>query len=286
MKKILSLVFLSGASFLTFAQTQVPNADFENWSEVKPAYAFYAPDKWNSGANCGSVGNGTESCQFLIGRTTDAQSGKYALKHFDSNPTGSHVNYGTYGNFDDNFSSPAFSGRPTSATFYYKYTTDDKQEMNVSFLLYTGSLVGTNEQIGAAKFTFSEPVNSYQKVTINFTYLTSSTPTNILITSDYTSHPATALDTLTLDNFVFNYGTATDVTNPNSPDYFSLVVSNKNITTSKTISNAVIVDLTGRKVVSFNDESENFNVSQLKTGIYIFTGMVNSTPFTRKVLIE
>jgi|GEM_PF-2283666 len=288
MKKILqstALLLLTGS---LFAQTQVPNPDFENWTLFKPAYNFYAPDSWSDGSACASATGGTESCEFFIQRTTDAQSGTYALAHFDVNPVGTtDINYSSFGNFGEGFSTPAFTGRPTSVSFYYKYATDDNQPMSITFLLYTGDLLGSYTPIGQAEYDFSTIQSTYKKVDVNFTYLSVSSPTNILITSDYGGDsPATALDTLKWDNIAFNYATTTGVTDASSPDYFTVAVTNNVLTTSKDINQATLTDLAGRKVATFNQEASVFHLEQLKTGLYILTGDVNGTPFSRKIVIE
>lgn len=283
MKKLLQLLGLTIVSTTVFAQQQVPNPSFENWSLYKPAYNFYAPDNWESGATCATV-SGNESCAFSIQRTTDAQSGQYALKHFTSNPSGTHVNYGTYTNLDDALSTPTFTGRPTSVSFYYKYTSDNAEQMEIYFMLFSGNIFSPTK-VAEGTYTFSANETTYRRVDLNLTYLTSGTPTNIFISSDYTNTPTTALDTLTWDNIVFNY-VATDVTDKSSPDYFTVSTINKNLTTSREINTVKVLDYTGREVANFDNASTNFNLTQLKSGMYILTGTVNENPFSRKIIIE
>ena len=287
MKKILSFLFLTGASVTLFAQTQVPNPDFENWTLLKPAYNYYAANDWSDGSACASLNGGTEQCQFVNRRTTDAQSGTYAIQYFDIKAQfGPNINTLPFWNLDGNFNGPPFTGRPTSASFYYKYKTDDNQPMSINFDLYTGDLMGNSNIIGSAKFEFSTVQNTYKKVDVSFTYASSASPTNIYIHCDYSVNPKTALDTLTLDNIILNYSTATDVTDPTSPDYFTVAVSNKIISTSKSINNATIIDLTGRRAAAFSGQENTFNIEQLRSGIYILMGIVNDTPFSRKIIIE
>lgn len=285
MKKLLQLLGFVALSSSTFAQTQVPNSDFENWSLEKPAYDFYAPDNWSDGAGCASINDGTESCQFFIARTTDAQSGKYALKHFDQTPKfGTNTSYSTYSNAGAGFSTPAFTGRPTSVSFYYKYTSDDAQPMEIYFHLFSGDIFDPTT-VAEGTYSFSANQTTYKKIDLPLIYSSNGDPTNIFISSDYTQKPTTALDTLTWDNIVFNY-TTTDVTDKSSPDYFTVSTNNKVLSTSRDINTVTILDYTGKTVASFNTASSNFNVSQLKTGMYILTGMVNENPFSRKIIIE
>lgn len=288
MKKILQLLGFAVLSSSVFAQTQVPNADFENWTLFKPAYNYYSANDWSDGSACVSVNGGTETCQFVNRRTTNAQSGTYALQHFDiaytSGPT-TGVNALPFWNLDDNFNGVAFTGRPTSVSFYYKYTTDDNEPMSIEFSLYSGSLMSNPTIIGTATFNFSTVQATYKKIDLNITYTSSATPTNIFIKSDFDGSPATALDTLTWDNIVFNY-VATDVTDKSSPDYFTVSTGNKILSTSREISQVAIMDCTGRSVASYNKTANSFDVAQLKTGMYILTGMVGETPFSRKIVIE
>jgi hypothetical protein len=290
MKKILQLLGLTIISSSAFAQTQVPNADFENWTLYKPAYNYYAANDWSDGAACLTPQGGTESCQFVNRRTTNAQSGTYALQHFDiayTSQGGSGVNALPFWNLDETFNGVAFTGRPTSVSFYYKYTTDDNEPMSIDFTLYSGDFLSDATLIGTASFEFSTVQSTYKKVDLDFTYTSTDVPTNIFIKSDFSgsSTPKTALDTLTWDNIVFNY-TTTDVTDKSSPDYFTVSTSNKVLSTSRDIHAVTILDYTGRTVASFENTSSNFDVAQLKTGIYILTGTINTTPFSRKIIIE
>lgn len=288
MKKILQLLGFAVLSSSVFAQTQVPNADFENWTLFKPAYNYYAANNWSDGSACVSVNGGTESCQFVNRRTTNAQSGTYALQHFDiafGSGSSAGVNALPFWNLDDNFNGVPFTGRPTSVSFYYKYSTDDNEPMSIEFMLYSGSLLGDPTTVAVATYDFSTTQNTYKKIDLDFTYLSTETPTNIFIKSDFPGSPATALDTLTWDNIVFTY-TTTDVTDKADPDYFTVSAANKVLTTSRDINTVAILDYTGRTVASFKNASSNFDVAQLKAGIYILTGMVNTTPFSRKIVIE
>lgn len=288
MKKFLQLLGFAVLSSSVLAQTQVPNATFENWSLYKPAYNYYAANDWSDGAACASVNGGTESCQFVNRRTTDAQSGTYALQHFDiafSAGTSSGVNTLPFWNLGENFEGHAFSGRPTSVSFYYKYATDDNEPMAIDFTLYTGKLFDKPTEIATATFEFSTVQSTYKKVDLIFTYTSSETPTNIFIMSDFTGDPETALDTLTWDNIVFNYG-ATDVTDKSNPDYFTVSTDNKVLSTSREINQVAIMDYTGRSVATYNRTANSFDVAQLKAGMYILTGMVDTTPFSRKIVIE
>jgi len=287
MKKLLQTFSLALLSSSILAQTQVPNADFENWTLYKPNYNYYAASNWSNGAACASVNGGTEQCQFVNRRTTDAQSGTYAIQYFDLKPAfGPNINTLPFWNVNSNFTTPAFTGRPTSVSFYYKYDTDDNQPMIINFKLYSGSLSNPTD-IGSATFEFSADQSTYKKVDLVFDYVSSSAPTNIYIDCDFPddSKPTTAFDTLTWDNIVFNY-VATDVTDKSSPDYFTVSTINKNLTTSREINTVKILDYTGREVANFDNASTNFNLAQLKTGIYILTGTINENPFSRKIIIE
>ncbi len=290
MKKILQLIALTIVSSSVFAQMQVPNADFENWTLFKPAYNYYRANDWSTGELCITPQGGTETCEFFNRRTTAAQSGTYALQHFDgayTSPGGSGVNALPFWNLDQTFNGPAFTGRPISVSFYYKYNTDDNEPMTIDFTLYSGSFLSSPTIVGTASFEFSAVQSTYKKVDLNFTYVSPLTPTNIFIKSDFngSGNPKTALDTLTWDNIVFNY-TTTDVTDKSSPDYFTVSTTNKVLATSRDINSVVILDYTGKAVASFKNTSSNFDVSQLTTGIYILTGMVHTTPFSRKIVVE
>ncbi|HVD99119.1 MAG TPA: hypothetical protein VNB90_13005 [Cytophagaceae bacterium] len=280
----LTLLFL-GISTSLFAQTQVPNADFESWTLDKPAYNFYAPDHWDDGAACVSAG-GPEACEFTIMRTTDAHGGSYAVAQFTID-NGTDADYQSFTDLagDATFNGPAFTGRPVSMTFYYKYRTNDNQPMTVSAYLYTGINVVSGTIVGTATYSIT-PQASYTQAEATFTYISSDTPERIFINSDYDQDPVDGLDTLKLDDFAFTYSTTSVQEIDATKNGLAISVSNKTLTSSKLIGHVVLTDLTGKVAISFDSELTEASLNNLKTGLYILTGTLNEQPFTRRILVD
>jgi hypothetical protein len=279
MKKLLSIFFLVVSTF-SYGQTTISNPDFEDWYLYKSSYSFYAPTGWSDGSACASAG-GPEVCEFYIKRITDAQSGQYAIAHFNVE-NGSNVDYLTFSNTGANFSVPAFTGRPTSFSFYYKYSTDDNQPMSIGVTLMTGTLDNPGF-IGQGEYDFSTQVGAYTKVTQKITYFSSSSPTGIFINFDYSSTPATAFDTLKVDNLTLNYPTG--VNDPSSLDEFNVTIINKQLISSLPMDNISLYDLTGSVITSVANTSSELDLSSMKSGMYLLKSEVNGIPVVKKIYV-
>jgi len=280
MKKLLSIISLVVSTF-SYGQTTISNPDFEDWYLHKPAYNFYAPTGWSDGSAC-AYGQGPEECEFYIKRITDAQSGQYAIAHFDVD-NGTDADYSTFSNMNGTFTPPSFTGRPSSFSFYYKYSSDDNQPMSITVTLITGSLDNNPTFIGQGMYEFSTPVGAYTKVTQKITYFSSSAPTGISIDFNYSSTPTTAYDTLKVDNIVLNYPTG--VSDPTILDELSVSVVNKNLISSLPLENVRLFDIHGSVIASQGNSSNELDLSSIKSGMYIVKAEVNGIPVVKKIYV-
>ncbi|WMJ72337.1 T9SS type A sorting domain-containing protein [Cytophagaceae bacterium ABcell3] len=206
MKKLL-LLFLC-ISFYGHAQTQMPNSDFEHWYQPEENFEFNAPVDWRPAINCVTVEGGEENCATYMDKSTDAQSGQYAMAYFNTESEDIHgdmaVSFSPYLNIADDFQFIPFIGRPTSVSFHYKYSTDDNQPMEITFLTVKGDLVDY-DSVAVAVYNFSEPKSAYTEVNMDLEYVSDDDPSGIFFAISYPSNPTTAFDTLTMDNIRFHY---------------------------------------------------------------------------------
>ena len=281
MKFIFCAVSALTLSLSAFSQEQLNNGGFESWTLYKPAYTFYAPDEWTDGSSCATVGNNPEQCSFRQGRTTDAHSGSYAVMLFDSQGSSS-VNYSTLSSYA-NSKAPAFTGRPTSVSYYYKYITDDNQPVKTEVLLFTGSVFSPT-LIGSGAYTTSTSVDQYTKVTFEITYASSSAPTNILFKSSFTPKPTTPNDTIKLDDIVFNYS-ITEVGVEFATNFTARIIGDK-LVCSQALAQLSILDLSGKVVAAYSGLENSFNISNLESGIYILQGFNDNAVVSKKIVIQ
>ncbi len=288
MKKIFTLLF-TGLSTCALAQEQLSNPGFENWTLTKPAYNYYAPNDWMNGTACASINGGEEQCTFALQRVTDAHSGNYAVAMYNKEEINGSVSYMSFGNMGvgEGLNGPDFTGRPESFSFYYKYATDDNQQMNIKVILYAGDISSPEVVgVGTGEYSITSSASEYTLAETTIAYASDATPDKIVITVNYEGTPSTAYDTLKLDDFTFKYATTSTTDNKFNEESLKISVVDKYLTTSKAVSGVRVIDLSGNTVTSFDKEGSEFNVSVLNSGMYIMVGNVNGQPFKRRLVIN
>jgi Putative carbohydrate metabolism domain len=207
-KQLLSLTAILGLSFGSYAQTSIPNGDFENWDNV--GQSTEEPTNWNSNKTGG--GFATFGPQTCFREASGAYSGSYCVRLTSASIAGNIVPAtGTTGKIeaptavaaegyihtiagDPNFSSP-FTGRPDSLVFWYKYLPHGNDNPKVEARVHVGNCYAPETPVNGnhpdssvnsiGKATWMGPAasqSSWQRVSVPFVYGDTRTPQYILIT--------------------------------------------------------------------------------------------------------
>lgn len=269
------------------AIAQVPSFDFEDWTTVPES-----PRGWFTS----TIGAPFEK---PVSRTTDKQSGTYAMK-LETKISGTSGDtlpgFAMTGKVD--LASPAgftlgfpFNKRAKSISFYYKYSPDSTGDsMNFTAILTKfDTATQMKEFVGIAAFTESAVVGSYVKQDVLFLYDSANTlvPDTMIITI-FNSNAETPkfgsvlfIDEITVDTpvvtsvFTHNTPKAFQVnTYPNPVQYtanFAFELSQPEKVTIK------VYDMVGKEVATVANESKYagkhiipFDVTTLNKGIYMY----------------
>lgn len=271
---LFALVFISIQN--NYAQTQIPNAGFENWTDSTHAVS------WNS---INEVYGTPPLAIYLqsLKRTTEKYSGNYAAKletvYYPLIQT-TLPGFANLGSFDmmnwEISGGIPINAKPSKLKGWYKYNSVGGDTMLIAALLHKFNQTnGEAEEIGYAVFMSSATVGSYTKFEIDFTYDVNITPDtiNVILLSSASESPKNGsrllVDDLELDytpQYIVNAGSLPSVSiypNPAS-DHFK-VINNSNSETKVSIYN-----IAGQKVIStgFNGMQHKINTSSLKEGVY------------------
>jgi|GEM_PF-873797 len=176
---LLAFVIASAIAFSANAQTQPPNAGFENWVTVGTGEN---PTGWSSFNNLSIY-----SVPIMSFKTTDANSGTYALRLISQTatippPLGTNTldtiaGYVFVGGFDMNHPGIPYTDRPVLMQAYVKGTIITGSE---AYLMATLSKwntgTHTRDQVGFAMYYTSSSIASYSQISVPFNYSLPDTP--------------------------------------------------------------------------------------------------------------
>ncbi|MBL0018785.1 MAG: PCMD domain-containing protein [Bacteroidetes bacterium] len=212
-KSLLSFLFI-GMTFGLFAQTQLPNVGFENWTNV--GNNDEEPLDYNSNKTGGGLASfGPQSCF----RTTSPNSGTYCTELRTKNYLGTPVNgIATTGKVqapntnpqdgyietlrsDADFNYP-FTGRPDSLVGYYKYLVAGSDQGKVQVYLHGDYDVRNPKDNASIPYVYAEAkfltpqasVSNWTRFSVPFVYTSSTTPVYALVVCTASSEAATAVD--------------------------------------------------------------------------------------------
>lgn len=315
MKK--STLLISIVALLSFnysqAQTQLPNAGFEewenegtptmepkNWSSIKTADALaaLAPEvlSRDTGRNSNySVVLEVKSA-FGIAANGIITNGRV---HADMNPANGYVFTDVN---DDQWNTP-FSDRPDSIAGWYKYAPNDNDRGKVEVLLHTGDVgqLPTNattvaNTIGTARYDIENEASEWTRFSVPFEYISSDNPDYILVV--VTSGDSTIAKTgskLWIDDIQLIYNTEDEDEDEdisvkeweNSSKYFSAFYNNGwiNIRLDDAIiaDSYQIIDINGR-VIQNGIFKNNIPFNQAK-GMYILQVITKKGVISKKIAI-
>ena len=232
MKKTLHLTMMLVLSVvISFAQTAIPNASFENWDNAGSANA--EPTTWNSNkSGTGYASYGPQTCF----ESNTAHSGNHSAQVTSSTYFGTVVNGSlttgqvaapTTTKSDGYISSvvgntgyiASFTGRPDSLIFWYQYTSVSSDYATVQARLHVGSAyapeAATSYHAACAQNIIaralwqgpSSNVSTWTRVAIPFVYDSVISPSYILIstTSSGNQNGGSSGSSLLLDDFLAYY---------------------------------------------------------------------------------
>jgi hypothetical protein len=196
MKRLLSSFLFSFIVIFSFAQNQINNGDFENWTDQYNAIG------WNS------LNTGIHSAV----RTTDSNTGDYAASLTTNSIIISNIpgiitlgiidemNFTVYGGIP-------FTDRPTGLSYSFKYTPigNDTSYMIALLTAWNESELKP-DTIGITAYFTNNTVNEYTKVSVPFVYTSEQNPDTInviFLSSGFESH---AGSNLKIDDLVCEYG--------------------------------------------------------------------------------
>ena len=326
--KTLATLLLSAAFGLTAtAQTTITNAGFENWGNASPGVAG-EPTSWYSNKSGSLIASiGPQTC---FKDSLDQHSGSYCVKMITENYLGTAVNgvvttgvvnapstskasgyIGTvnYSTSSDDSRMP-FTGRPDSLVGWYKYTPGGTGEMGkIRCILHTADYYDpetpttdhpdptANKIADDTFFTPTTTVATWTRFSVPFTYVSSATPTYIMINATASANQTTTVSgsTMWLDDLDVIYNTATAVSNTvMNEDDATVYAYEKTLCVNFAGGNAApsvitVLDITGKQVFSgavTNNKFSTYNLSNLNTGIYIYQLSNNNYRKTGKIFIQ
>jgi hypothetical protein len=303
MKTLLLTSALVASTLTSFAQTQIPNSDFENWTTSNYCSEMDSLDNFLSGEAFMYLNTkksiGTATCPALPFQyqSTDKQSGNYALalgpQYINAQP---YYNFATLGKAKDFGSSMgissegiSFTGRPTKLTGYYKYTAGVAgDELTIEVF---GSNLNDEDYLFYGAFTTSVNQTTYKNFEIDLEYdptdLTNPMALTLLISVGNSDDGSIDGNTLALiDNLLFVYDTPTSTVNYTATSPINVYAVNKYINFSENVSDVHIVDMVGANKMQETGTTKTLNAASLTAGMYIVTYKYNDAYFSKKVVIE
>ncbi len=250
-KQLFSLLTCIGMSLASMAQTAVPNGEYENWQNV--GQSTEEPTNWNSNKTGG--GFATSGPQTCFRDTSTINGGSYCMKIKTGSYFGIVVNgSGTTGKVEapstsksegyihtiagDPSYSSAFTGRPDSIVFWYRYTKAGSDYPKIETRLHVGNAYAPETPVNGnhpdstvnivARALWNGPANSvatWTRISIPFTYVDARTPQYILVTMTSTGDQTggTSGSTMWVDGMtaIYNPTLTTSTTVSTGPYYVS-----------------------------------------------------------------
>lgn len=320
-KQILLFIAFSGMAIMTQAQTTITNGGFEAWDT--PTAATAEPTNWNSNKTGGGFANlGPQTC---FQDTSSLGGGLYCVKVQTGSAFGNVVNGScATGKIEapgtnkaegyihtiasDTNNSMAFTGRPDSLVFWYKFSPQGSDYPSVQARLHVGNCytpeapVNSNHPDSAsniiARAVWNGPATaqaSWMRIAVPFTYVSGSagvrTPEYILITMTGSGDQAggTANTALWVDEMkVTNTSTGiNELAQLSVRPYFqnsTLVtdLSGQNLTGAS----LQLFNMSGQMISeqSLNGNEMNINTINAGTGVYIYRIVSAQATATGKIV--
>jgi hypothetical protein len=181
---ILIFAFISVITINANAQTQPPNAGFENWTAIGP---YENPVGWSSFNNFYSYG--VPEMSF---KTTDVNSGTYALRLISDTatvppPLGTGIldtmaGFVFLGGADFNNPGIPYTDRPILMLASVKGTIiPSGNAILMATLRKWNTVTHVRDQVGGAMYVMTSSVSTYQQISVPFNYSLPDTPDTLEI---------------------------------------------------------------------------------------------------------
>lgn len=308
------LAFAASWSLLlspSFAQTTIPNGDFENWDDV--GQNTEEPTNWNSNETGSGVSTlGPQTC---FRESNNPYNGTYCLRLTNASFFGTPINASaTTGRIEAPTTNPAdgyirtltgntdfntpFTGRPDSLVGWFQYTPGSGDAARIQAVLHGNYDVEVPDQGGSAPYIIAEAafntsntVNGWTRFSVPFVYNNSNTPTHILLiaTASGTVGSAAIGSELLLDGLeaIYNVNTSIDepqlanasiYPNPNRGDFQINLGGQAEAQLS-------IVDINGRVVLEQQLQDNNTTITlDQPAGLYFVRLVTNREEKTIKLI--
>jgi len=306
-KTRIALILLSCIPVILTAQ-QLPNSDFENWTNTPPhsIYSGYdQPDNWATGNAALNVAPGATA---PTQKTTDAYSGTYAAKLVTQSIFGQLAAGNLFsGTFALNLTHPEqsaqigipYTDKPTGFNVYYKYTSVSGDSCAIYvYLFHKNTSTLKRDTIGRAYFQSTTSTSSYALLSLPITYSTTDTPDSIAVV--FTSSAGggqfkgRAGSTLFIDNFSLDFTvTNTSTALESTGAAFYPNPANAQVTLSNAPSNAgtlYLYNAQGERVRTMEwsgSLAPMFSLNGLTSGVYnavVITG--DEKIFSSKIVVK
>ncbi|MCD4794257.1 MAG: PCMD domain-containing protein [Bacteroidales bacterium] len=201
MKKIISLILILLVSAGIYSQSQIPNGNFENWSDEYHAVG------WNS------INYGFPLNIHSAVRTTDSYQGSFAANlTTESTALGIVPGLITLGEIDiENLTITGgipFTDVPAGLSCYFKYSPVAGDTMYFAALLTKWNDVNQEtDTIGFTAFFTDQAYNNYTYVAVPFEYISWGIPDTLNVVLISSGFSGNAGSSLTADEITLEYGT-------------------------------------------------------------------------------
>jgi len=297
---LLALVIICSFAFKANAQTQPPNAGFENWTTVGTGED---PTGWSSFNDLYAY-----SVPIMSFKTTDANSGTYALRLISQTatippPLGTNVldtlaGYVFAGAFDMNHPGISYTDRPVLLQAYVKGTIITGSNAYIMATLSKWN-TGTHarDQVGFALYYTSNSIANYTQISAPFNYSLPDTPDTLdirLMAGDV--GPGGVImpgNEFFIDDLSFTFTVGINETNANNKNiniYPNPATDKITISSNEKINTIEIYNMIGENVYTISNPgisaSNEIDVSNFKKGIYFAKIYQPEKISTEKIAIQ
>jgi hypothetical protein len=297
---LILFVFVGAIALNTYAQTQPPNAGFEDWLPVGP---FENPAGWSSFNNFYSYG--VPEMSF---KTTDAHSGTYALRLISDTATvppplgtgtlDTLAGYVFLGNADMNNPGISYSDRPILMRAFVKgKVIPGNNAYLIATLRKWNAVSHVRENVGEAVYSISDTSSSYTQISVPFNYSLPDIPDTLefkIMAGDV--GPGGIImpgNEIFIDDISFTFPVGiTEIGGGKSNIHIFPNPTTDKITISSTgkINAIEIYDLLGDKVYALNNfgqqASGEIDLSGFHQGIYMVKIIDGEKIYTEKIVVQ
>lgn len=293
--KYISTVILLLLFILQSLAQQIPNGNFENWTQGS---GYADPTGWDT-PNSASASIGVVT---VMKESSIVQNGSFAVKLQTKSIFGTPIpGLITLGDFNINVLTFAvsitggvpFTGKPLSLSGYFQYEPVFNDEAFIGAILLKQN--GNNwDTIADGNFTTTSNIVSWTPFTATFNYRSNETPThlNIIIMSSDRNAPQPN-STLYIDNLTLNFPANVHESDLGLVRIFQnssslSIYANENI---ENIKNVRLLSSDGKtiKSVTFSQPTATAELSteHISNGIYILNiQLTNGLSFSKKVFVS